>query len=86
MWIITGRPSGSDGLRAAQHLDVVVAGDRGRQARFDADDEVAIALDRGARGAHVGERQVLRVALGDDAFAAHVHEYAPALRRGARHG
>ena len=62
----------------------MVAGHALREPRFHADDEVAIARDRIARGGHVGAREVHRVAFGDDSRAADVDEDAPDLRGALR--
>ena len=71
-------------MRAPQHLDVLVADDGRGQPRFHADDVVAVLFDRGARGADVGELQILRVALRQDPGAPDVHEHAALLRAGFR--
>ena len=58
-------------LRTAQHLDVVGRHPL-RQTRFDPDDIVAMPRDRGFRGVDVGQPEVVRVTVWQDALAADV--------------
>ena len=85
MWIITGKPSGSTTCCVRfKHLDVVRADDGLGQPRLDADDIVAVPLDRGACRADVRECKVLRVAVRQNSAAADVDEHAARLRRRSR--
>ena len=78
-----GMPSGCrHRLRALQRLEIVLSGDVLRQACLDADHDVAVAFDGGARGRGVRVGEIHQVAVRDDALSRHVDEDAHAVRRG----
>ena len=56
-------------LGAPQRLEIVGAGHIVRQARLDANDDIAIARDRPLRQSHVGVVDVVQLAAGGDTGA-----------------
>ena len=85
MWIITGRSTARSVAACASSTSTSFAPVDGlRQPRLHADDVVAMPLDCGARGADVGECEILGVAVGQDAGAADVDQHAARLRRRPR--
>src|SRR5580693_2804356 len=74
-------------LRPPQRLEIIDAGDIVRQARLDADDDIAMARDRPLGQADVGAIDVVQLALGrDDTGAGDIHQDASELWRAAVDG
>jgi hypothetical protein len=68
-------------LRAAQRFEIVGACDAIRQARLDANDDVAIALDSPSRQRHIGRAEIVQfTGRGDNPGARVVDQAAAHLR------
>jgi len=76
------RPGGAP--RAADRLEIVIAGDVLRQPHLHADDPVAVPLDRALRGVDVRRGDVHQLAAAGDARPRDVQKDAHAVRRGPR--
>jgi len=71
-------------LGASQSLEIICAGNVVRQARLDADDDIAIASNGALRRGHVSASDVVQLAARHNPCARNVNERASKPRRSTR--